>query len=145
MVDVRGPRFGSAMTASVLAVALIVQGPIGFGLVAIQVGVFAIATVRGVAHSPWAPLFRLVRRRAGWAAPTAFESATPPRFAQACGLAVAGGGLIALMEGATTAGWTAVGLVLALATVLATSGLCIGCELWLFGRRLVRTTTGAPT
>lgn len=142
LVDVRGPRFGSALTSIVLAVALVVQGPVGVALVAFQVAVFAIATVFGVTHSPWAHLFRLVRRRAGLAPPTEFESATPPRFAQACGLAVAGGGLAALLVGATTVGWTAVATVLALATVLATSGLCIGCELWVLGQRAVSTTAG---
>lgn len=137
MVDVRGPRFSSAMTATVLAVALVVQGRVGVALVAIQVAVFAIATIFGVVHSPWAHLFRFVRRTGHLAPPTAFESATPPRFAQACGLLVAGSGLVALLAGATTLGWIAIGIVLALATVLATSGLCIGCELWLLGQRLV--------
>ena len=137
MVDVRGPRFSSAVTATLLAVALVVQGPVGVVVVAVQVAVFAIATIFGVTHSPWAHLFRFVRTAAPLPPPTDFESATPPRFAQACGLLVAGSGLVALLAGATTVGWIAIGIVLALATVLATSGLCIGCELWLLGQRLV--------
>jgi hypothetical protein len=137
LVDVRGPRFSSAVTALVLAVALVVQGSFGIALVAVQVAVFAIATVLGVTRSPWAHLFRAVRRRAGWGPPTQLESATPPRFAQACGLVVAGSGLLLLVTGAAVAGWIAVGVVLALATVLATSGLCVGCEMWLLGQRLV--------
>lgn len=136
MVDVRGPRFSSAVTATLLAVALVVQGPVGIALVAVQVTVFAIATAMGVARSPWGHLFRFVRARAGWGPPTELESATPPRFAQACGLLVGGTGLVLLVAGATTAGWIAVGIVLALATLLATSGLCVGCELWLLGARL---------
>lgn len=137
MVDVRGPRFSSAVTATVLAVAVVIQGSVGIALVAVQVTVFAIATAFGVARSPWAHLFRLVRARVGWGPPTELESATPPRFAQACGLLVAGTGLVLLVAGATTAGWIAVGIVLALATLLATSGLCVGCELWLLGARLL--------
>lgn len=137
LVDVRGPRFSSAVTALLLAVALVVQGPVGITLVAVQVGVFAIATALGVPRSPWAHLFRAVRARAGWGPPTELESATPPRFAQGCGLVVAGTGLVLLVAGATLAGWIAVGVVLALATLLATSGLCVGCEMWLLGQRLV--------
>lgn len=136
LVDVRGPRFSAAVTAVVLAIALVVQGSVGTLLVALQVVVFAIAVVGGVARSPWARLFRTVRERLEWGRAPALEDATPPRFAQACGLVVAGTGLVALLVGAPVVGWAAVGVVLALATLLATTGICVGCELWLLGARL---------
>lgn len=145
MVDVRGPRFSAAVTAAVLALALVVQGAAGIVLVALQVASFTVAVVAGVQASPAARLFRVVRRRFDLGPPPALEDATPPRFAQACGLVVAGFGLVALLAGATTVGWIAVGVVLALATLLATSGLCVGCELWLVGARLRARAGGTST
>lgn len=141
-VDVRGPRFSAAVTTVVLATALVVQGTVGTLLVALQVVVFAIAVTGGVSRSPWAVLFRTLRDRLDWGPPPAVEDATPPRFAQACGLLVAGTGLVALLAGLSVVGWVAVGVVLALATLLATTGICVGCELWLLGARVRNRVTG---
>ena len=63
LIDVRGPRFGAAITTAVLATALVVQGPVGVALVAFQVAMFAISTVAGLAWSPYGSLFRIVKRR----------------------------------------------------------------------------------
>ena len=142
VVDVRGPRVGAGITTAVLATALVLQGPIGTALVAWQVLVFGLATVAGLRWSPYGALFRAAVRRFDLGPPTATEPEAAPRFAQACGLAVAGAGLVALLAGATTAGWVLVGVVLALSTLLATTGLCVGCELYLVGARLrARRTT----
>ena len=115
---------------------LVLQGRIGTGLLAWQVLVFGLAAVGGVAWSPYGVLFRALRRRLDLGPTTATEPAAAPRFAQACGLAVGGGGLVALLLGATTLGWALVAVVLALSTLLATTGLCVGCELYLLGARL---------
>lgn len=136
LIDVRGPRFGAAITMTVLAAALVVQGPVGIALVTWQVTVFAIATVAGLAWSPYGNLFRLAKRRLDLGPPPATEPEGPPRFAQLCGLVVAGAGLLALLAGATTLGWVLVGVVLALSALLAITGLCVGCELYLVGQRL---------
>lgn len=136
LIDVRGPRFGAAITTVVLATALVVQGTVGTWLVAWQVAVFAVATIGGLAVSPYGAVFRLVKRRLDLGAPPEVEPEAPPRFAQLCGLVVAGAGLVALVAGATTLGWVLVGVVLALSTLLATTGLCVGCELYLLGARL---------
>lgn len=140
MVDVRGPRFGAAVTTVVLAAALVVQGPVGTLLVAWQVLAFGLATFLGLRWSPYGRLFRLVQGSFGLGPPSEVEPSSPPRFAQLCGFAVAGGGLVALLLGAATLGWVLVGIVLALSTLLATTGLCIGCELYLLGVRLRRST-----
>ncbi|MFT5223351.1 MAG: hypothetical protein ACI867_001667 [Glaciecola sp.] len=135
-VDVRGPRFGARVTMLVLGAAIVVQGPLGVVLVSYAVAQFAAATIWGVAASPNARLFRFARDRFGWGPATATESAAPPRFAQLCGLVVAGPGLVALMLGASTLGWVLVAIVLALSSVLALTGLCVGCELYIVGARL---------
>ena|SRR5690625_728895 len=136
LIDVRGPRFGAAITTVVLAAALIVQGPVGAGLLAWQWLTFAIATFAGLRWSPYGQLFRVIKRRFDLGAPPATEPEAPPRFAQACGLAVSSMALVLLAAGVTTAGWIVAGMVLALSVLLASTGLCVGCELYLIGQRL---------
>lgn len=157
VIDVRGPRFGAAITTTVFAVALIVQGSIGVGLVAWQWFAFGVATFGGLRWSPYGNLFRLVKRRFDLGPPPATEPEGPPRFAQLCGFAVTSVALVAFALGGATVGWIAVGIVVALAVLQATTGLCIGCELYLLATRLrarrsagngpdagsVGTTTGA--
>jgi hypothetical protein len=87
-----------------------------------------------LAWSPYGNLFRILKRRLDLGPPPATEPEAPPRFAQACGLAVALVALALLGAGATTAGWIAVGIIFALSALLATSGICIGCELYLAGQ-----------
>ncbi|MEX1177546.1 MAG: DUF4395 domain-containing protein [Nitriliruptor sp.] len=141
LIDVRGPRFGATITTVVLATALIVQGPVGTGLVAFQWVVFAISTIFGLAWSPYGNLFRALKRRFDLGAPPATEPEGPPRFAQACGLAVTTVALALLAAGAATAGWVAVAVVLTLSTLLALTGICVGCELYLLGQRLTRRSS----
>ncbi|GGI07602.1 DUF4395 domain-containing protein [Egicoccus halophilus] len=135
-IDVRGPRFGATVTTVVLGAALVVQGGVGVGLVAWQWLAFAISTVFGLAWSPYGNLFRFLKRRLDLGAPPATEPEGPPRFAQACGLAVSTVALVLFALGAATAGWVAVAVVLALSALLATTGICVGCELHLVGQRL---------
>ena len=136
LIDVRGPRFGAAITTVVLATALVVQGTTGQALVAFQWLVFTVATVAGLAWSPYGTIFRALKRRFDLGPPPATEPEGPPRFAQACGFGVTSVALIAFAAGATTVGWVAVGVVLALSTLLAATGLCVGCEMYLVGQRL---------
>jgi hypothetical protein len=130
LIDVRGPRFGAAITATVLALALIAQGGVGLGLVVWQWAMFAIATFAGLRYSVYGNLFRLVKRRLDLGAPPATEPEAGPRFAQACGLAVLSVALVAFGTGATLVAWVAVAVVLALSTLLASTNVCIGCLLY---------------
>ena len=130
LIDVRGPRFGAAITSVVLATALVVQGGIGTTLVVWQWAMFAIAAVLGLRHSVYGNLFRAVKRRLDLGPPPATEPEAGPRFAQACGLAVLTVALVALALGATTVAWVAVGTVLTLSLLLASTNVCIGCLLY---------------
>ena len=130
MIDVRGPRFGAAITSTVLATALLVQGTVGTALVVWQWTMFAIAAVFGLRHSVYGNLFRLLKRRFDLGPPPATEPEAGPRFAQACGLAVLTVALVATALGASTVAWLAVGVVLALSLLLATTDICIGCLLY---------------
>jgi hypothetical protein len=137
LIDVRGPRVGAAITSAVLAIAVVVQGPVGLGLVAWQWLAFAISAVAGLAWSPYGNLFRWAKRRFDLGPPPATEPEGPPRFAQACGLAVLTVALGLHLAGLAAAGWVAVGVVLALSVLLATTGLCLGCEVYVLGQRVL--------
>ena len=131
LIDVRGPRFGAAITATVLATALVVQGSIGTALVVWQWSMFAIATVFGLRASVYGNLFRLLKRRFDLGPPPGVELEAGPRFAQACGLAVLTVALVVLAAGGSaTLVWGAVAVVLALSLLLAATDLCIGCLLY---------------
>jgi hypothetical protein len=135
-IDVRGPRFGAAVTTVVLAVVLITGSA---WLLAWQTLAFGLGAAGGPGRSPYAWLFRrVVRPRIG--PPTEFEPPEPPRFAQAVGLAFAVVGLVGYTTGATWLGLAATGAALAAAFLNAAFGYCLGCEMYLLVRRVtVRT------
>ncbi len=138
-VDPRGQRFAAALTVGVLAAVLVAPVPYAAALLAAQTVVFALGAVRGVQATPYAVLFRrAVRPRL--APPSEWEAPQPPRFAQAVGLTFAAVGLAGLLTGATVLGQLAVGAALAAALLNAAFGLCLGCELYLVGRRAVART-----
>lgn len=130
-IDVRGPRFGAALTTAVLAVVLVTSsGP----LLAVQAAVFAVGAVAGVQRSPYGWVFRtLIRPRIG--PPAATEDAAPPRFAQAVGLAFAAVGVVGYLAGPQWLGMAATGCALAAAFLNATFAYCLGCEMYLVLRR----------
>lgn len=142
LIDVRGPRFGATITTVVLATALVVQGPVGIGLVSWQWLIFAISTFAGLACSPYGQVFRWVKRRFDLGPPPEVEYEGPPRFAQTCGFAVATVALVLFASGLVVAGWIAVGVVLTLSMLLAATGICVGCELYLVGQRLRARSSG---
>ncbi|MEV8086807.1 DUF4395 domain-containing protein [Streptomyces nigra] len=131
-IDVRGPRFGAAVTAVVLAVVLVTGSA---WLLAWQTLAFALGAAGGVGRSPYGVLFRrVVRPRLG--PPTAFEAPEPPRFAQAVGLVFAVVGLVGYTLGPQWLGLAATGAALAAAFLNAVFGYCLGCEMYLLVRRM---------
>ncbi|WEH19943.1 DUF4395 domain-containing protein [Streptomyces sp. VNUA24] len=131
-IDVRGPRFGAAVTTVVLALVLITQNP---WLLAWQTLAFALGAAGGVGRSPYGWVFRtLLRPRLG--PPTEFEAPQPPRFAQAVGLVFAAVGLVGLTVGPAWLGLGATGAALAAAFLNAVFGYCLGCEMYLLVRRV---------
>jgi len=136
-IDPRGPRFTAGVTLVVFAAVLLAApSTLATVLVAVQTAFFAVGAGRGVQHTPTAYVFkRLVRPRL--AAPDHLEDAAPPRFAQAVGLVFSAVALVAFVADATVLGQVAVGFALAAATLNAVFGYCLGCELYLVGRRLV--------
>jgi hypothetical protein len=131
-IDVRGPRFGAAVTTVVLAVVL-VTGSVW--LLAAQAVLFALGAAAGVQKSPYGWVFRtLVRPRIG--PPPATEDAAPPRFAQAVGLVFSLIGLIGYGAGVQWLGLAATACALAAAFLNAAFAYCLGCELYLLLKRV---------
>lgn len=132
LIDPRGPRFGAAITTVVLAGVLVTSS---FWLLAGQTVVFGLGAMVGLSAQPYGIFYRrLVRPRLG--APRELEEAAPARFAQAVGLVFAVVGLTGYLGGVPTLGTVAVALALAAAFLNAAFDFCLGCEMYLIGRRL---------
>jgi hypothetical protein len=130
-IDVRGPRFGAAVTTLVLVVVLATGSA---WLLGVQTLVFAIGAFAGLRYAPYGQLYaRLVRPRL--APPREFEDDRPPRFAQSVGLVFAAVGTVGYATGATTLGIVATALALVAAFLNAAFALCLGCEMYLLLRR----------
>lgn len=132
-IDPRGQRFAAAITALVLAIALVLQNP---WLLLAQAVVFAITVAAGPAKGPYGLLYqRLVRPRIK--APDELEDPRPPRFAQLVGLIFAGVGVIGFLSGVWVLGLVATACAFVAALLNAVIGFCLGCELYLLGRRVL--------
>jgi len=134
-IDARGPRFGAVITTVVLAVTLLtIPSTLSLVLLSLQTVAFALGSLVGVHAQPYGVLFRkVVRPRLG--APTKLEDPAPPRFAQTVGLGFALVGLVGLVTGATTLAYVAVGFALGAAFLNAAFDFCLGCEMYLLGKR----------
>ena len=133
-IDARGPRFGAAITTTVLAVALVTQNK--WVLVA-QGLVFLIGAVRGPQFTPYGLIYKnLVKPRLSKVAPT--EDVRPPKFAQAVGFLFALVGSIGAFAGADLVFTIATGFALAAAFLNSAFNYCLGCEMYLL---IVRFTS----
>jgi hypothetical protein len=133
-IDPRGPRFIAGVTAVVLtAVLLLSSWPAAAGLLlAGQAVAFALG---GRGRPPYGLLYkRYVRPRLG--PPSELEDQAPVRFAQTVGLAFATAGVIGFAAGATTVAQVFTGFALVAALLNASIGLCLGCEVYLFYKRV---------
>lgn len=135
-IDPRGPRFGGAITTVVLALALVFAGTtFGTILIAWQTLVFALGALVGLQAQPYGVLYRkVISRRLSPA--TELEDAAPPRFAQAVGLVFMGVALVAALLGATPVAMVATAMALVAAFLNAIFNFCLGCEMYLLGKRL---------
>jgi hypothetical protein len=142
-VDARGPRFGAVITTIVLALVLLtIPSTLSLVLLTVQALAFGLGAVVGLHAQPYGILFRTVVRPR-LAPPTQFEAPEPPRFSQLVGLIFALAGLIGLATGVTALAYVAVGFALAAAFLNAAFDFCLGCEMYLIGRRLFAGHTPA--
>lgn len=130
-IDPRGPRFNQGVLTVGLLAAFVAQVPA-------LVTVFAVVLFLGAAFGPrYGPFLRLyadvIRPRLG--PPAHLEDPRPPRFASIVGTVFLSAATVAFIGGADTVGWILTLVVAALAGLAATTGICVGCELWLLAAR----------
>lgn len=130
-IDPRGPRFNQAVLASALVAGFLLD----WWYVA---PIFAVVLVLGAALGPaYGPFLRLyvelIKPRLG--PPAELEDPRPPRFAATVGVVFLTGATISFLAGATTLGWALALIVAALAGLAAATGICVGCEIYLFVAR----------
>ena len=125
-VDPRGQRFGAGVSAVVLALGFGLSLPVVAALVGLNL---TISAAFGTRFFVLGRLWPVIRRtfRLG---PVALEHEYPPRFAQALGATFIGLGAVAFAVGAPALGWLLVGAVAILQVVLAATGICVGCRLY---------------
>jgi len=131
-IDPRGPRTNQA----VLAVGLLLGLVLGQEWVA---PLFAVVLFLGAALGPdWGPVLRLYRDliKPRLAPPDELEDPRPPRFAAAVGVVFLCAATVAFLAGASVVGWVLAGIVAVLAAVSAVTGLCVGCEMYVWLVRL---------
>ena len=135
-IDPRGPRFGAAITTVVLATILLtIPSNIAIVLLVIQTAVFGLGAFVGLQAQPYGILYRkLVAPKLG--KPSALEAVEPPQFAQLVGFLFAVTGLVALLAGAELVATVAVGFALGAAFLNAVFNFCLGCEMYLIGKRI---------
>lgn len=135
-IDPRGPRFGAAITTVALAVTLLtLPSALATTLVTIQTLVFALGAFVGLQAQPYGKIFaKFIRPRLG--APTEFEDVAPPQFAQLVGFGFAAVAWVALLANAVVVAQVAVGFALVAAFLNAAFGFCLGCEMYLIGKRI---------
>ncbi len=132
-IDPRGPRFNQAVLAIGLLVGFVVD-------LRAAIPFFATVLLLGAAFGPkYGPFLRLYASviRPRLRPPAELEDPRPPRFAAAVGVAFLGSGTVALAAGAPAVAWGLALVVAALAGLSAVTGICVGCEvyLWLARRR----------
>ena len=133
-IDPRGRRFAAAVTSVVLAGALVAGPSLGVILLIIQIFAFGAGALLGLRYQPYGWFFRrFVRPRIS--KPTELEDDRPPRFAQTVGLAFAVLGLAGALLNVPVLFYIAVGFALIAALLNAVFDFCLGCELYLLGKR----------
>lgn len=125
-IDPRGQRFGAGVSAVALALALVLDlpwlvVPVGLDLVLSS----TLGTRWFLPSRPWPFIRRALRL-----GPVEPEHEYPPRFAQALGATFLGLATLAFLLGAPAVGWLLTGAVAALQTLLAVTGICVGCRLY---------------
>lgn len=136
-IDPRGLRFGAAITSAVLVAVILAPAGIKEALLVLQALTFAVGAFIGPAATPQAKIFStFVRPRLAPLSET--EDSRPPQFAQAVGLAFTAPAAVLLFLGFGGIALVLVGFALAAALLNATTGFCLGCEMYLVTRRLAK-------
>jgi hypothetical protein len=131
VIDSRAPRANQATIGTLALLAFVIDW---WPLLAILAAQLVIGLRFGRRYClPCLAYFELIQPRLGEGP---IEDSRPPRFANQVGLAVLGAASAAHLAGLEVVGWILGLLVAALALLAATTGFCVGCELYKLGARL---------
>ncbi len=143
LIDPRGPRFAAAVTTVLLAAALTFGPVLGWPVLLVQTLAFAAGSLLGLRYQPWGWVYR-VAVQPRLSPPAALEDARPPRFAQTVGLLFGLAGLLGVAAAVPALFYVAGGFALVAAVLNAVFDYCLGCEIYLLGRRVfTHAATGA--
>jgi hypothetical protein len=131
VIDSRGPRTNQAVIGTLSLLAFVLDLKWLPALLALQLLIGL--TVGRRWCLPCLLWFEILQPRFGEGR---IEDARPPRFANMVGFAFLTAATLLFVAGATTAGWVLTLIVAALALLAATSGICVGCEMYLWLARL---------
>jgi hypothetical protein len=131
VIDSRGPRTNQAVIGTLSLLAFVLDLKWVPALLALQLLIGL--TVGRRWCLPCLLWFEILQPRFGEGR---IEDARPPRFANMVGFAFLTAATLLFVAGATTAGWVLTLIVAALALLAATSGICVGCEMYLWLARL---------
>lgn len=134
MIDRNAHRWGAGISAVVLIIGYVLDVRVIVPLIAVVLG---IGTFMGLRYSPLGATYRFLKKTFKLDIPVVPEEEPPPRFAQLMGFAMLVIGTIGFyVVDSSVMGWTFGIIVAALQTLLAATGICVGCEMYLFGKRL---------
>jgi len=131
VIDARAPRTNQAIVGTLSLVAFATGWWPILGLLAAQLAVGLRFGRRWCL--PCLLYFEVIQPRFGEGP---IEDSRPPRFANMVGVAFLGAATLAHILGLSTIGWALGLIVAALALLAATTGLCVGCEIYRLGARI---------
>jgi hypothetical protein len=127
-IDPRGPRFNQAMITALLLLGFVLDWE---PIVPATAVVLGLGAALGPRFGPFLALYtHVIRPRLG--PPAELEDARPPRFAAALGTVVLAASSVVLVADADVVGWLLALVVAFLAGLAASTGICVGCEIYLF-------------
>ncbi|MGI9584494.1 MAG: DUF4395 domain-containing protein [Acidimicrobiia bacterium] len=125
-VDVNVPRFNQGCVAVLTGLAFVFQA---WPIVALVAAVLALTRFGGPRYGLFTQAYiRIVKPRLSGETET--EPVGPPRFAQLLGVVFLTVATLLFLAGAEGAGWIVTLLVTALATLAATTRICVGCIIY---------------
>jgi hypothetical protein len=131
VIDARAPRTNQAIVGTLSLLAILTGW---WGLLAVVALQLAIGLRFGRRYClPCLLYFELIQPRLGEGP---IEDSRPPRFANMVGVAFLGSASVAYAAGFETAGFVLGAIVAALALLAASTGLCVGCEMYRFIARV---------
>ena len=131
VIDSRAPRFNQGTIGTLSLLAFVFELTWLPGVLAAQLAIGL--TIGRRWCLPCLAYFELVQPRIGEGR---LEDARPPRFANLLGVVFLGGATLAFLLAAPVVGWALTLLVAGLALLASSTGLCMGCEAYMWLARL---------